>query len=123
VVEAVDDVVQDQAICSLGAAPMLCHLAKVLSFEPWLLVSFPAYKFNRYKASPTSIHYCYQRQQSYMRRATLADGCVVEETSAVKAWRKDNNNRLLDLRRSRPSNPLHSIFECSMHGYPVCKAR
>jgi hypothetical protein len=76
VVEAVDDVVQDQAICSLGAAPMLCHLAKVPSFEPWLLVSFPAHKFYKYRASPTSIHYCYQRQRSCIRRATLAEGWI-----------------------------------------------
>jgi hypothetical protein len=78
VVEAVDDVAQDQAICSPG--PRRCRVTSRnrQAFRPLALLFSPAYRLYKYRPSPTSIHHCYQRQRSCMRRATLADGCVLE---------------------------------------------
>jgi hypothetical protein len=91
VVEAVDDV------CSRPGWPF-ARLGRADAVSPretaklyTLAFAAPAYRFYKYRASPTSTHhYCRRRQRSCMRKATLADGCVVEETSTVKAWRKDN---------------------------------
>jgi hypothetical protein len=88
VVEAVGGVAQDTGHLLAWAVPMLCDLAK----SPSLWNPGPAYTFYKHRAPPTSIYYCYQRQRSCMRRAILADGCVVEETSTVKARRKDNKD-------------------------------